>query len=246
MRIPGRLAVALLVAGVASAQARFDVASIRPAAVRFGREGGNRSRIEHSPNSLTMWNVNLSACVEWAYNVAPFQVSGTHTDSRSYDILAKSGTSAPLSQMRVMLQDLLASRFKLVVHRETKLFPVYELVVAKGGPKLVKSRIHRGRWCIRTIRSRRSMATASFFAAPQCPSSRGCCRNCAGSNCRWSTGREFREPSTSSSRPLPARREGDAGALLAIVHRQLGLNLASAKAPFEVVVIDHAEKPSEN
>ena len=43
-----------------------------------------------------------------------------------------------------------------------------------------------------------------------------------------------------------AAREGDAGALLAIVHRQLGLNLASAKAPFEVVVIDHAEKPSEN
>jgi len=44
-------------------------------------------------------------------------------------------------RMRMMLQDLLADRFKLKLHRETKEMPVYSLVVAKGGPKLQKADI---------------------------------------------------------------------------------------------------------
>jgi uncharacterized protein (TIGR03435 family) len=43
-----------------------------------------------------------------------------------------------------------------------------------------------------------------------------------------------------------ATREADTGALFAIIQEQLGLRLASAKAPFEVLVIDHVEKPDEN
>ena len=114
----------------------FEVASVKPAAMPVVREGGNRTRIEHTPNSLTMLNVALSDCVQWAYDVAFFQVSASHLNPDSYDILAKAGTSVPVSQLRMMLQDLLANRFKLVVHRETRMLPAYELVVAKGGPKL--------------------------------------------------------------------------------------------------------------
>src|ERR1022692_2301977 len=101
----------------------FAVASVKPAALPVVREGGNRSRIEHTPNSLTMLNVALSDCVQWAYGVAFFQVSASHLSPDSYDILAKAGTSVPVSQLRMMLQDLLANRFKLVVHRETRMLP---------------------------------------------------------------------------------------------------------------------------
>src|SRR5262249_8494129 len=113
-----------------------EVASIRAAVIPVGREGGNRSRIEYSPNSLTMRNVGLAECVQWAYGVDFYQIAGPRLSSDSYDILAKAGAPVPVRQLKVMLQDLLAKRFKLALHRETRMLPVYELVVAKGGPKL--------------------------------------------------------------------------------------------------------------
>jgi uncharacterized protein (TIGR03435 family) len=57
-------------------------------------------------------------------------------DSLGYDILAKVPPGATAEQVRQMLRTLLAERFKLKIHRETRQLPVYALVVAKGGPKL--------------------------------------------------------------------------------------------------------------
>ncbi len=87
-------AIALLVpvaVGIINAQPQpqaFEVASIKPAVIPAGREGGSRSRVERTPTSLSMWNVDLAECVQWAYGVAPFQVSQAHPSSDSYDILA--------------------------------------------------------------------------------------------------------------------------------------------------------------
>ena len=118
--------------------AAFDVSSIRPAAIwKAGGEGSKRSRIEYSPKSLSMWNVDLTDCVQWAYGVKFYQISGPgFPGSERYDILAKTGSSVPVNQLRAMLQDLLEKRFQLRLHREMKMLPVYELVVAKGGPRL--------------------------------------------------------------------------------------------------------------
>jgi uncharacterized protein (TIGR03435 family) len=116
--------------------AAFEAASIKPAAIPVEHEGGNRSRIEYSPNSLTMRNVALGDCVQWAYSIAPFQISGQNLSSDSYDIFARAGAPVTVSQLKAMLQDLLANRFRLALHREQKMLPAYELVIAKGGPKL--------------------------------------------------------------------------------------------------------------
>jgi len=56
-----------------------------------------------------------------------------------YDIIAKAEHEVPKDQLALMLQTLLADRFKLTLHRENKLQPVYKLVIAKGGPKLRES-----------------------------------------------------------------------------------------------------------
>ncbi len=56
-----------------------------------------------------------------------------------YDIAAKYPVGTPLDQVRVMLQNLLADRFKLKMHRESKELPIYALVAAKNGPKLTES-----------------------------------------------------------------------------------------------------------
>src|SRR5271166_1788103 len=115
--------------------ATFEVASIS----KTGGEGSGRGRIEYSPDSLTMRNVGLKQCLQWAYRVEYFQIP-TSLDETGYDILAKAAGPVPVSQLRLMLQQLLADRFKLTIHRETKAIAVYELTIAKGGPKLPEPR----------------------------------------------------------------------------------------------------------
>ncbi|MES1256950.1 MAG: TIGR03435 family protein [Acidobacteriota bacterium] len=119
----------------------FEVASVKAnKAGDAGGEGATRESVSHSPDSLTMRNVTLKTCLRWAYDVADYQIAGPGwIGSHRYDILAKAATPASPEQLRVMLQALLASRFKVTLHREKKELPVYELVVARASPKLVRA-----------------------------------------------------------------------------------------------------------
>jgi uncharacterized protein (TIGR03435 family) len=121
---PSLIIVGIATAPIVNAQQQihpaFEVASIKLSAIPVGREGGNRAQIEHTPNSLTMLNVALSDCVPWAYGVASFQLSAPHLSTDTYDILAKTGTPAPVSELRMMLQDLLSKRFKLALPQRNK------------------------------------------------------------------------------------------------------------------------------
>ena len=75
-----------------------------------------------------------------AYGVKGFQISGPGwLDSERYDIVAKLPRGATKAEFMVMLQNLLAERFKLTLHREKKDLPMYALVVGKNGPKLKES-----------------------------------------------------------------------------------------------------------
>jgi uncharacterized protein (TIGR03435 family) len=75
-----------------------------------------------------------------AYNVKGYQITGPKwLDSERFDIVAKVPKGATKEEARVMLQNLLAERFKLSLHRETKELPVYGLVVGKNGSKLKES-----------------------------------------------------------------------------------------------------------
>jgi len=61
-------------------------------------------------------------------------------DNEGYDVVAKAGSDVTYAQMMPMIQSLLADRFKLALHRETRDLPVYELSAAKGGPKVVPTK----------------------------------------------------------------------------------------------------------
>jgi uncharacterized protein (TIGR03435 family) len=66
-----------------------------------------------------------------------YQVSGLEwLDSARFDVVAKIPPNTPPGQVPLMLQNLLAERFKLTAHREQKVMPVYAMVVGKNGPKL--------------------------------------------------------------------------------------------------------------
>lgn len=234
----------LAVTGMWSAQ--FEAASIKPASVPVNREGGNRSKIEHTPTTLRMWNVSVNECVQWAYGVMGFQVSEAHASSDSWDILATAGRAVPVSEMRVMLQDLLAQRFRLVLHREQRMLPVNELVVTKGGPKLPPAKP-----ASQTVHSADSLPRvrddAFVFADATLADFAMMFGKLRGIDLPVidHTGIAGTFDIVLKGAPAAAR-DGDGGALFALVQEQLGLKVAAAKVPFEVLVIDRVQRPAEN
>lgn len=86
-----------------------------------------------------MRNVSLKAALQWAYGMKEYQVSGpAWIGDERYDISAKAANPAGEQQLRAMLQNLLAERFKIVLHHEKRVLPFYALLVAKNGPKLAR------------------------------------------------------------------------------------------------------------
>src|SRR5579864_3352198 len=107
----------------------FEVASIKPFQMnRMAGRGMDRQNVRTSPGSLTMLHSSLSACIQWAYSVGEFQITGPGwLNSERFDIVAKAAEPVPDDRLKLMVQSLLAERFKLAVHREEKVMQVYEL-----------------------------------------------------------------------------------------------------------------------
>jgi uncharacterized protein (TIGR03435 family) len=129
--------IAILVTALLLAQAvpprQFDVASIK--ADTSSRHGSTR---RDEPQGMTYLNITLGEFIRLAYEVQSYQIDGPawFNNGRSrFDIVAKA--SAPLTERErhAALVPLLAERFHLTLHRETRTVPVYSLVVDKGGPK---------------------------------------------------------------------------------------------------------------
>ena len=226
----------------------FEVASIRPAIHGVGEEGSTRTQIETAADGLTMRNVDLREMVQWAYGLEEYQVQGAHMlEGLRYDIRARAGDRESASMLRLMLQDLLATRFKVQLHREEKRTTVYELVVAKDGPRLPANKAD-------TLPS--SYPKESL---PRVVDGSFVFKNVSIS--------EFAQELTQlRGIDLPvidrtgipgvydiilksaakAMLEPDGPSILTLVQEQLGLKLVSAKDPIEVVTVDHAENPSAN
>ena len=144
--IAKRLMLAGLLTAVglwAQAPTEFEAASIKPAApmtpgrMMIGMRGGPGTP---SPGQMTFNNVSLAQIMQRAYDVKSYQLSGPDwMSSARFDISAKVPAGTTKAQSKVMLQNLLADRFKLVLHHSTKESSIYALLVAKGGPKLKES-----------------------------------------------------------------------------------------------------------
>jgi len=128
----------------ADAKLQFEVASVKPAEpmpmqgmMRVGIGGGPGTG---DPGRVTYSNASMMMLLTNAYSVKRSQISGPDwLDSQRFDITAKVPEGATKDDVKVMLQNLLADRFKLTLHRQTKEMGIYALVVAKNGPKLQAS-----------------------------------------------------------------------------------------------------------
>jgi len=227
----------------------FEVASIKPHQGPMYRIG-----ISTIGRTLTADAASVLILLMYAYDVKNYQVTGAPSllkgDNTRYDVVAKAEEEKPTqAEFRRMLQSLLADRFRLAIHRESREMPVYALVVAKGGPKFKESapdadeKRHTeltGRNYVVTMPNATmtdvvNAVTDSILDRPVVDRT-----GLAGTyNIRLTY-----SPETSAHREQgPDLSDID---VFSALQRQLGLKLVPEKALVDVVVIDHAEKPSPN
>lgn len=127
-----RICALLILALSASAfGAQFEVASIKPSDA-----GGNY--VEVTPAGLIVHSAMLATCIKWAYGVQSIQISGADSPER-YEIVATTTAPVPLDELKQLFQGLLADRFQLALHRQTREMQVYALEIAKNAPKFHES-----------------------------------------------------------------------------------------------------------
>jgi uncharacterized protein (TIGR03435 family) len=231
----------------------FSVASVKFA----GTSGASGIRVE--VGRLEWPNTTLQRMVQAAYQVQAYQVTGGPawlTEDR-YSINARADTPANRSQLMAMLRTLLAERFKLSLHREMREIPAYALVVGKNGPKFrsakegaaaptapIPDTIHfkdvtsfagfLSQRSDRPVIDETKLAGVFDIALDM----RGC--EPAASADATQSG----SPASASGSPTAAQLFDEC--VTAAAQEQTGLRLEARKERVEVLVIDRAEKPSEN
>jgi uncharacterized protein (TIGR03435 family) len=223
----------------------FEVASIRASQFQSGDgEGSRRESIETSADRLTMRNVTLQSCVSWAYSVQDFQVAGPLGADR-FDIVAKAPSPVSVPVMRTMLGTLLAERFKLTFHRDTKELSILVLVVAKGGPKFHRSQEDAPGLLLPDKGAMVAQhATMSEFIGTLAGPLRTPVVDQTGLTGRYDFTVDL---SSYFADAKPGQQPDRTSIMMSALREQLGLNLESKKGPVEILVIDHIEKnPSGN
>lgn len=242
----------------------FDVA-----AIKVNNSGGGNSSSNTNDGRFTASNVTLKNLIQYeAYGIPGPRILGgpKWIDTTRFDVEAKmdEAEAAKLKaldrkqngeQTHAMFQQLLADRFKLAVHWETRELPIYALVAAKNGPKLQPTKelnggsgtSSHGSQTSRELKATNQTVQDLAETLTQILSEE------LGRNVVDKTGIEGKydfELKWTPQTDAPAADNGvpaDNGpSFFTAIQEQLGLKLESAKGPVKVLVIDHAEMPSEN
>jgi uncharacterized protein (TIGR03435 family) len=133
----------IVASGVTSSQTattkelRFEVSSVKPASSASGRFTMNGGPGTSDPGRISYTNIMLRRIILRAYEVKNYQISGPDwLDTLRFDITAKVPDGTTKEQFQAMLRNLLFTRFKMNIHRESKELPIYALLVARNGPKI--------------------------------------------------------------------------------------------------------------
>ena len=234
------LRLALFGAGLSFAQQpEFEVATIKPS-----RGGGLHEKITSAPGRLTLANVSLASCIQFAFDVRRGQVFGpAWLDTQRFDIVATAPGTIAESHFRPMFQTLLTDRFKLTLRHETRDLPALALVVAPGGPRLSESQ-GEGPPSIRST----SLLTfeRATIADLVDVMSRGI-RDPVLVDQTGLKGRYDFKFDAAPYLPNPAEGAAEPAAIFRSILPQIGLRLESKRLPLGVLIVDHIEKiPSEN
>lgn len=253
----------------------FEVASIKP-----NHQSGDGMIDTGGPdfNRFTSRNTSLKDLITFTYDMQDFQVSGGPgwIASERFDVEAKVENSQAQqmrklpstlaqAQMRLLVQSLLADRFKLSVSRNKKELPVYVLLVAKGGPTLKEvppsgddssysPPLAPGEYRMITGRVSTLTANASTITTLVKVLSRRLGRQIVDQTGLKAT-YDFTLQWTSEMAdggPLPvaagsaSSMDTSGVSIFTAIQEQLGLRLKSTKGPVDTLTIDHIEEPTSN
>ena len=262
----------------------YEVVSLKPI-----KSDGKviRLRLMFTPDGFKAEGVTLQTLIREAYGIQDDQISGAPNwlNSEKYDVEAKKDKSVALELQKLnpdqaklvtqrMLRALLADRFKLKLHLETKELQQYALVVAENGPKLQQSKADDtypngikgpeglGRPGMMSMDMGRGLLTGQGLSIANLA---GLLSRQLGSTVvnktaltgnydftlHWTPDESQRRmfngteggPQGTESAPAP---ESSGPSIFTAIQEQLGLELKSQNGPVQVLVIDHAEAPSEN
>jgi uncharacterized protein (TIGR03435 family) len=250
----------------------FEVASIKPPTplgpmgMRANHKGGPGTG---DPGTYTCENCPVSWVVSEGYSLQPYEYGGPEwLQNTRFDFVAKIPPGTTKESFHLMLQNLLADRFQMVVHRQNKEVSGYKLVVAKGGPKFRESvpkepeedgpqgKIQRDAEGFPILRGSTSMAAVGGHARMRsmdqplkwladmlagqlnCP-----VVDATGLTAKY----DFTVSWASDEQSAVARQDAYQSALIRALETQLGLKLEKASVPVSILMIDHIEKtPSGN
>jgi uncharacterized protein (TIGR03435 family) len=237
----------------------YDIVSIHE-----NKSGSYGTRLDTEDATWSATNISLTNLLTNAYNIRRTLISGLPkwADSVRFDVNAK--VSDPdidalrklsKEQRSAMLLALISGRFHLRAHIETKTLPVYELVIAKGGPKLrpnnsdpaqsgdPSSPDFKGTFTLRNSELSATAVSMSVFAYYFAGRAGRTIIDRTGLTGKYDLSLKW----------TPAEEEGktdgtdnNAPDLFTALQEQLGLKLEPSKGPVDTLVIDHVEMPTDN
>ena len=224
---------------------KFDVASVKPS-----KPGDDSSSWHTRPGYVNMKNQTLKSLVGIAYSVTDGNIAGgpRWVGVERFDVEARAASPAKDPELLLMMQELLAERFRLVVHRATTSSQGYVLVLAKSGLKISpdktegKSEWNGGRGKIvakRISMTRFAESLTRMLGMPVV--SLTDTKELYTFSLEWTPDNP---PAAALDGVIPEAAAGPT--LFTVIAEELGLKLESKKLPTEIIVIDKAERLTEN
>jgi len=252
------------VSPVAAAPPVFEVSTVKQ-----NKAGSSSSHSSFQNGLFTSSNILLKNLMQYqAYGIPEPRILGgpKWLNSKRFDIEAKTDSSVA-DQLRAlsreqrklqtqgMFQQLLADRFKLTVHWETRDLPVYALVAAKKGPSLHESKepdggLHTSSSAGQFTAQGISLTEMAQALTQELSKELGrVILDKTGIKGRYDVTLKW-TPETDATPvatgPDGTSRQDSSPSIFTAIQEQLGLKLESTKGPVQVLVIDHVEMPSEN
>lgn len=246
----------------ADAKPGFDVVTVKPS-----KPGSQGKGIGFDGHHFRLLNANLNDMIALGYGLHTKQIVGgpdwAGTDLYDVEGVPDVPGMPNQKQIQYLLQNLLADRFQLKFHNEQRVLPVYAITVAPGGPKLTRTTAgptdppgfgFRGPNAQGVTVMVRNLSMADFAMWMQASVTDRPMVDQSGLKDRYdfqlkwtpddSQFAQFR--GTGATIPPPSDAADAPPSLYTAVQEQLGLKIDATRAPDDVMVIDHVEKPSAN
>lgn len=271
------MAVAVPMRGQDSTTAKkvlvYDVVSIKP-----NKPEGDKImiRVQSGGDRYAASGISVKGLIQYAYNLKmEDQISGVtgpvgnarfdieaKIDEETFATLKKLSTDEGNLQRRLLMQAMLADRFQLKVHSETKELPIYSLVIAKGGFKLKDADPNdtypNGIKGLDGVSHAGMMRVSNGTLTAQGISMSAVANNLSfqlrrhvvdntGLTGKYDISLTWTPDDNHAGAPADSGVAVDSGpSIFTAVQEQLGLKLEATKGPVETIVVDHVEMPSEN